>query len=219
MSSLCHKLSQTFNPNSFTLEKGWRRGEFNTASLCPRGVGSPQRQSVSTPAWLCELRWRPSKAGPTTGLQCPRGGIAAGFHCRHEGGCRGHREAESSFQGGWGHVDKHAIGDGLCAGVTKDDLSEKAPGVLCFGGFKVAHAILNSAKRRQAFCVPEGWRGQGRALARRNGINREAPLAGSRRFMPDSLYPWVPLTKRKKSYISASENHARVEIRCSTGNE
>jgi hypothetical protein len=26
---------------------------------------------------------------------------------------------------------------------------------------KVAHAILNSAKRPQAFCVPEGWRGQG----------------------------------------------------------
>src|SRR5258705_7927216 len=93
------------------------------------------------------------------------------LHCRHEGGCRGHRETESSFQGGWCHVDKHAIGDGLCAGVTKDDLSEKAPGALCFGGFKVAHAILNSAKRRQAFCVPEGWRGQGRARARRNGIN------------------------------------------------
>jgi hypothetical protein len=50
----------------------------------------------------------------------------------------------------------------LCAGVTKDEVSEKAPGALCFGGFKVAHAILNSAKRRQAFCVPKGWRGQGR---------------------------------------------------------
>jgi hypothetical protein len=48
------------------------------------------------------------------------------LHCRHEGGCRGHREAESSFQGGWCHIDKHAIGNGLCAGVTKDDLSEKA---------------------------------------------------------------------------------------------
>jgi hypothetical protein len=61
-----------------------------------------------------------------------------------------------------GHVDKHTIGDGLGAGVTKDDLSEKALGALCFGGFKVAHAILNSAKRRQAFCVPEGWRRPGR---------------------------------------------------------
>ena len=51
------------------------------------------------------------------------------LYCRHEGGCCGHREAETGFQGGWRHVDKHAIGDGLCAGVTKDDLSEKAPGV------------------------------------------------------------------------------------------
>jgi len=93
----------------------------------------------------------------------PRGVLLRdGLHCRHEGGCRGHREAKTGFQGGWRHVDKHAIGDGLGAGVTKDDLSEKALGALCFGGFKVAHAILNSAKRRQAFCVPEGWRRPGR---------------------------------------------------------
>jgi hypothetical protein len=101
----------------------------------------------------------PSKADPTTGLDI----LVRTVSTAAMRAAVAHREAESSFQVGWGHVDKHAIGDGLRAGVAKDDLSEKALGALCFGGFKVAHAILNSAKRRQAFCVPKGRRGQGRS--------------------------------------------------------
>ena len=73
-------------------------------------------------------------------------------------GCS-HGEAETGFQGGWRHVDKHTIGDGLGrAGVTKDELSERSVLV----DLKLLMAILNPAKRRQAFCVPKGWRGQGR---------------------------------------------------------
>ena len=84
------------------------------------------------------------------------------FYCGHQVTCHGHGEAETRLRGGWCHVDKRAVGDSSRAGVAEDDLSEKALGAVCFGGFKVAHAILNSAKRRQAFCVPKGWRGQGR---------------------------------------------------------
>jgi hypothetical protein len=62
--------------------------------------------------------------------------------------------AETGFLSGHRNVDRLTICDGLRAGVAEDDLSEKALGALCFGGFKVAHAILNPAKRRQAFCVP-----------------------------------------------------------------
>ena len=39
--------------------------------------------------------------------------------CGHERGGRGHLEAEPSFQGGWRHVRKDAIGEDLRAGVTK----------------------------------------------------------------------------------------------------
>jgi hypothetical protein len=43
------------------------------------------------------------------------------LYCSHECSCCSHREAEPSFQGGRGKVDKDAISDGLRAGVTKDD--------------------------------------------------------------------------------------------------
>jgi hypothetical protein len=64
------------------------------------------------------------------------------LYCNHERSGYGHRETKSSFQGGWRDVDKHAIGDSLRAGVTEDDLSEKALGAVCFDGLEVAHAIL-----------------------------------------------------------------------------
>jgi hypothetical protein len=46
----------------------------------------------------------------------------------HEVACYGRREAETGLQSGWSNVNKHAIGDGLRAGVAEDDLSEKALG-------------------------------------------------------------------------------------------
>jgi hypothetical protein len=94
-----------------------------------------------------------------------------------------------ALQGGGRHVHKYTICDGLRAGVAEDDLSEKALGAVRFDGLEVTHAIFNPSKTTTGVCVPEGQRGQGRAKAMRNGINRGDPLAGSRRFMPDSLYP------------------------------
>ena len=52
------------------------------------------------------------------------------LYCGHEVGSCGHGEAETGLNGGRRQVDKHAILDCLCAGVTKDDLSEKALGAL-----------------------------------------------------------------------------------------
>ena len=54
----------------------------------------------------------------------------------HQVTCHGHGEAETRLRGGWCHVDKRAVGDGFRAGVAEDDLSEKALGAVCFGGFK-----------------------------------------------------------------------------------
>src|SRR4029434_8514707 len=72
----------------------------------------------------------------------------------HEGCCHRHRETKTGFQGGWRHVDKHAIGDGLRAGVTKDDLSEKALGataaVLHAGGLARSRASVSEAKRNKS---------------------------------------------------------------------
>jgi hypothetical protein len=62
------------------------------------------------------------------------------------------------------------ISDGLHAGVAKDHLSEGlSEGSVCPGGFTVAHAIFNPAKRRQAFCVPK-------ALTRSRGVQPTSPL-------------------------------------------
>ena len=71
-------------------------------------------------------------------------------------------EGETGLKGGRRHVDKHAIGDGLCAGIAKDDLSEKALEAVCLVDSKLLMQFVNPPKRRQAFCVPKGWRGQGR---------------------------------------------------------
>ena len=112
-----------------------------------------------------------------------------GLNCGHQVACYGRREAETGLQSGWSNVNKHAIGDGLRAGVAEDDLSEKALGAVCFAGLEVVYAIFNLAKRQQAFCVPKGLARSRATEGRRNGINGGDPLAGSRRFMPDSLYP------------------------------
>ena len=68
--------------------------------------------------------------------------------------------------------------------MTSPRLSERSG----FGGFKVAHAILNSAKRLRRFARRRAGavNGDGRE-AKRNKSRR--PLAGSRWFMPDSLRP------------------------------
>src|SRR6476620_6646309 len=93
-----------------------------------------------------------------------------GLYCAHQAACYGRREPETRLRGGWCHVDKGAVGAGLRAGVAEDDLPEKALGAVYFDGFKVAHAILNSAKRRQAFCVPKGLARSRATGGRRNGI-------------------------------------------------
>ena len=55
-----------------------------------------------------------------------------GLYCAHQAACYGRREPETRLRGGWCHVDKGAVGDGLRAGVAEDDLSEKALGAVCF---------------------------------------------------------------------------------------
>jgi len=42
------------------------------------------------------------------------------------------------------------------AGVAEDDLSEKTLGAVCFGGFKVAHAIFKSSKTTTGVLRAEG---------------------------------------------------------------
>ena len=79
------------------------------------------------------------------------------------------------FQGGWRHVKEHAIGDGLRAGVTKDDLSEEALGAVCFGGFKGCSCNFKSSKTTTGVLRAEGTARSRATEGRRNGINRGDP--------------------------------------------
>jgi hypothetical protein len=62
---------------------------------------------------------------------CWRDRLSAAISGRRATGKR-----KPASRAGWRNVDKHTIGDSLRAGVTKHDLSEKALGAVCFGGFK-----------------------------------------------------------------------------------
>jgi hypothetical protein len=126
----------------------------------------------------------------TTGLRWLRASTTAGLSQSHPSVRRLlPQENEYSFQGGWRDVDKHAIGDGFRAGVTKDDSPKRAPEPFIFGGFKVAHAISMHQNDDRPFCMPKRLARSRASEAKRNGINGGDPLAGSRPFMPNSFYP------------------------------
>jgi hypothetical protein len=94
----------------------------------------------------------------------------------------------------------------LRAGVAEDDLPEKALGAGCFDGFKVAHAILNSAKRRQAFCVPKGLARSRATGGRRNGIYGGDPLCGEQAVYAGFA---LPLTESKPARRQPGEHCRR----------
>ena len=69
---------------------------------------------------LSARRGMSSRAAPTTAFNFLMEVLLRDrLDCSHECRRRCHRKAEPGFQGGWRHLDKHAIGDGLRAGVTK----------------------------------------------------------------------------------------------------
>jgi hypothetical protein len=78
-----------------------------------------------------------------------------GLYCAHQAACYGRREPETRLRGGWCHVDKGAIGDGLRAGVAEDDLSEEALGAFCVPkGLARSRASVSEAKRNKCWKDP-----------------------------------------------------------------